>query len=141
MPDTATVKRILARLASRESGSRSRLGDSMLFGRTRGYRTIIDRASAAEADLKTAVEFIEDDGITRLDGAIEDARAAEDHAAARRGQHAMSTLTRVRDAARGTTSDTPSTAETALQMAERDYDQFHSGRGTTLGSDTERGSK
>lgn len=141
MPDTATVKRILARLASRESVTRSQFRGSGLFGSAPTYRTIIDRASAAQADLEVAVEFIEDDGITRLDDAIEDARAAEDHAAVRRGQTAMETLVYAREAAGGATAESRGSDRIAPQTAERGHEQFHSGRGTTLGSDTERGSK
>ncbi|WP_153188285.1 hypothetical protein [Halorientalis pallida] len=106
MPDTATVKQALSRLARRPAR------DSLLLT-GEDYRTVVRAADDAVESVAAAVEFLDADGLDRLETAIGAADEAGDHAAARRGRRARDALTDFRRAVRS--------------------DQFHSGRGTTLG--------
>ncbi|WP_424019564.1 hypothetical protein ACOZ4N_08860 [Halorientalis pallida] len=110
MPDTATVKRALSRLAEQSADARAVEGG--WFGGEE-YRTVVTTADDAVESVGAAVEFLENGGLDRLDDAIEAAEDVGDHAAVRRGRRARDALTDFRRAVRS--------------------DQFHSGRGTTLG--------
>jgi len=99
--DPESVKRALARLAARPTGTVTRPATRLSTDRPPDYRRIVDRASAAVQDLSTAADFAESVGTERLERAIEAAEAAGDHAAARRGQRVLSTFQRVREAASG----------------------------------------
>jgi hypothetical protein len=108
VPDTATVKRALSRLAAQSAEPPT---DGGWFGGD-DYRTVVTAAEDAVESVATAVDFLDADGLDRLDDAIETAEEAGDHAAVRRGRRARNVLTDFRRAVRS--------------------DQFHSGRGTTL---------
>ncbi|SDF83809.1 hypothetical protein [Halorientalis regularis] len=110
MPDTATVKRALSRLAAQSADAPA--VDGGWFGGD-DYRTVVTAADDAVESLAAAVDFLDNDGLDRLDAAIEAADDAGDYAAARRGRRARETLADFRRAVRS--------------------DQFHHGRGTTLG--------
>jgi hypothetical protein len=110
VPETPTVKDALSRLARRPAGTPS-LGSDR-FG-SDDYRTVVATAEEAAASGGAATDFLAADGLARLDAAIEAAAAADDHAAARRGRQARDVLSDFLTAVRS--------------------DQFHSGRGTTLG--------
>ena len=116
MPDTATVKDALSRLAREPPGTPST--ESCWLGAD-DYRDVVATAEDAVESVDAAADFLDGDGIDRLDAAIESAEAAGDHAAARRGRRARETLTDFRAAARG--------------------DQFHSGHGTALGGGAQGG--
>lgn len=107
MPDAATVKRTLSRLA-RQSAQAPAVEGGWFGGDD--YRTVVTAAEDAVESVAAAVDFLDADG---LDAAIDAATGADDHAAVRRGRRARDTLTDFRRAVRS--------------------DQFHSGRGTTLG--------
>ncbi|MFB6178168.1 MAG: hypothetical protein ABEI77_00410, partial [Halorientalis sp.] len=61
MPDTATTKRVLARLARRPV---DRLVDSQSFDGD--YRAVVDTATSATARLETTASFVESGGLARL---------------------------------------------------------------------------
>jgi hypothetical protein len=86
MSDPAEVKRVLARLATGDTGEHPAVaaGDD--------YRTVIDAATDAVESLADAAAFVEADGHQRLADAIEAADAADDHPAARRGRRAEDEL-------------------------------------------------
>lgn len=109
MPDTDTVKRALARLAEQPADAPA--VDSGWFADD--YRTVVTVAEDAVESVAAVVDFLDADGLDRLEAAIDAAESVGDHAAARRGRRARSALTDFRRAVRS--------------------DQFHSGRGTTLG--------
>lgn len=123
MPDPESVKRALARLATRPTDAPNR-AVARLATEPTDYRTVIDRASAAVRELSTAVAFVESVGTPRLETAIDAADSAGDYAAARRGRDALAAFERVRTAAEVT-----------------DCDHFHSGRGTHLGGGNEGAGK
>jgi hypothetical protein len=110
VPDTATVKKTLSRLAAQSADGPAVEGGWFGGG---DYRTVLTAADDAVESVAAAVDFLDAGGLDRLDGAIETADEAGDHAAARRGRRARDTLTSFQQAVRS--------------------DQFHSGRGTTLG--------
>ena len=109
MPDTTSVKRALSRLAEQSADPPV---DGGWFGGD-DYRTVVTAAEDAVESVADAVDFLDANGFDRLDDAIEAADEAGDHAAVRRGRRARTVLTDFRQAVRS--------------------DQFHSGRGTTLG--------
>lgn len=120
MPAPNDVKRVLARLATRTADAPSGQTPSRsFFSTTTDYRSVIDDADAARAELDQAAEFVASTGVDRLDDAIEAARSAGDYAAARRGRDARRAFSAFRDACRG------------------DGDQFHSGRAIDLGGGDE----
>jgi len=84
-------------------------------------RVVIERADAAKRDLETAAEFVETAGLDELRVAVE---SVEDPALTERGERALATFRRFREAAAGHLDD----------------DHFHSGRGTDLTRDDKPGS-
>jgi len=115
VPDVTTVKEVLARLARDPAGGPVRLRGRRFGGDD--YRTVIDEACAAVESLADAAAFVDRRGVDGLEDAVEAAREAGDHAAARRGHRVAAAFAAVRTATQG-------------------GDHFRSGRGTTLGGDT-----
>ncbi|KDS91617.1 hypothetical protein FK85_21865 [Halorubrum saccharovorum] len=87
MVSTAAVKRALSALASRTDTA------------TRPAVAVIDEADAARADLRRAAEFVDADGLDRLDEAIAAAEHAGNEGAAKRGREARAAFRRFREVA------------------------------------------
>jgi hypothetical protein len=124
VPDPATTKRTLTRLARRPV---DRIAAEAV-GSDASYRTVIDTADSASQRLEDAAAFVEAGGLDRLDDAIDTAVEHGDHAAARRGRRVRASVEAFRVAASG-------------ESVDESDDHFHSGRGTHLGSGDQAGSK
>lgn len=98
MPDPETVKRVLAELAHRPTDAGARMVARFGADSPDDYRAVIDQACAAVQDLSAAAEFVDAVGTGRLESAIQAAEAAGDHAAARRGERALTAFERLRSA-------------------------------------------
>ena len=111
MTDEDTVKAKLRRLAAAdEDDGDDEPRDSPSLASE--HREIIDRATASLDDLDAGVAFLDDDGIAALERAV-DAAEQSVSGCAPRGREALAEYRRFRAALSG--------------------DQFHSGRGTSLG--------
>lgn|GEM_PF-1530537 len=112
MTDEETVKEKLRRLAAGAGDGgqdqHRRRPDSL----DAEHRRTIERATAALDDLEAATQFVENGGLSELERAVE-AAARSVSACAERGQETLAEYRRFRAAASG--------------------EQFHSGRGTSLG--------
>lgn len=108
MTDEATVKAKLRRLAATDEDDESRYSPSL----DSEHRETIDRAIRGLDDLDVAVAFLADDGLAALERAV-DAAERSVSGCAKRGREALAEYRRFEDA-----------------LA---CDQFHSGRGTSLG--------
>jgi len=107
--DEATVKARLRALADTDETDRSDATPTALQAE---HRETIERATDALDDLAAAAAFVDDGGLADLERAVE---AAEESvsAASQRGRETLAAYRRYRAAASG--------------------DQFHPGRGTSLG--------
>ena len=116
MTDEATVKAKLRRLAAADEDDEPRDSPSL----DSAHREIIDRATAGLDDLEAAVAFLEDDGVAALERAV-DAAERSVSGCAKRGREALIEYRRFRAAVSG--------------------DQFHPGRGTSLGDGDKAGTR
>lgn len=112
MTDEATVKERLEALATSSETTEEEPADALAVD----HRETIERATAALDDLDTAATFVDDGGLAALEAAV-DAAERSVSAVAADGRETLAAYRRLGAAVSG--------------------DQFHSGRGTSLGDDTE----
>lgn len=112
MTDEATVKARLEALATSSETTEEDPADALAVD----HRETIERATAALDDLERAAAFVEDGGLAALEEAVDTAERSVSAVAAD-GRETLAAYRRLEAALSG--------------------DQFHSGRGTSLGDDTE----
>ena len=116
MTDEATVKARLRALATTSQESDDEPTDAV----DADHRRLIEEATAALDDLDRAAAFVDDDGVPALEAAV----AAAERSVSTVAGDGRETLAAYRRLAAAVSDD-----------------QFHSGRGTSLGDDTEAESR